>query len=75
MFRLIDQFQKKDNSIKIADQAWEIKAETIMDYLQTLPPHETHCAEMAVGAFYMALSDYQEIKKSPCKKSYRMTSR
>ncbi len=60
---------------KPLDQAWEIKPETITDYLETLPPHETHCAELAIGAFYLALSDYQEMRKHPWKKSYTRTNR
>ncbi|MBF0235184.1 MAG: iron-sulfur cluster assembly scaffold protein [Desulfamplus sp.] len=39
---------------KIAD-AWEITPEAVADYLKTLPAHETHCAELATGAFYLAL--------------------
>ncbi|MBT7698322.1 MAG: iron-sulfur cluster assembly scaffold protein, partial [Desulfobacterales bacterium] len=34
----------------------------VIDFLGTLPPHEHHCAELAVGAFYLALSNYEEIK-------------
>lgn len=48
---------------KPIDQAWEITHEHIIEYLETLPSHETHCAELAVGAFYRALSDYSEEKK------------
>lgn len=41
---------------KAVDAAWEITPETVVKYLQTLPAHETHCAELAVGAFYLALA-------------------
>jgi len=39
------------------DEAWEITPEDIVEYLETLPEDETHCAELAVGAFFLALSD------------------
>ena len=39
------------------EKAWEIKHEDIIDYLKTLPEPEHHCAELSVGAFYLALKD------------------
>ncbi|MCK5100252.1 MAG: iron-sulfur cluster assembly scaffold protein [Desulfobacteraceae bacterium] len=39
------------------EKAWEIKHEDIIDYLETLPEPEHHCAELSVGAFYLALKD------------------
>lgn len=39
------------------DAAWKISPEEVVAYLETLPQHELHCAELAVGAFYMALAD------------------
>lgn len=42
---------------KTIDEAWNITPEVIVDYLESLPDNETHCAELAVGAFYLALSD------------------
>jgi len=56
---------------KQIDEAWEITWEQIRDYLGTLPSEEIHCAELAVGAFYLALTDFQENKKFPWKKLYR----
>ena len=47
------------------DEAWEISPQNVIDYLETLPADHTHCAELAVGAFYLALSDYQ--KKQGCR--------
>lgn len=44
---------------KTIDRAWEITAEDVVTFLETLPAHDTHCAELAVGAFYLALSDYR----------------
>ncbi|MDY6791588.1 MAG: iron-sulfur cluster assembly scaffold protein [Thermodesulfobacteriota bacterium] len=55
---------------KHIDQAWEISPETVIDYLGTLPAEKTHCAEVAVGAFYLALANLRELKRSPWKKHY-----
>ncbi len=44
---------------KTPEEAWKISAEQISDYLQTLPSDHAHCAELAAGAFYLALADYQ----------------
>ena len=42
---------------KTIDQAWEINPEQIATFLQTLPQNHYHCAELAVGALYLALKD------------------
>eukprot|EP00767_Chilomastix_cuspidata_P008095 gnl/Chilomastix_cuspidata/9126.p2 GENE.gnl/Chilomastix_cuspidata/9126~~gnl/Chilomastix_cuspidata/9126.p2 ORF type:complete len:145 (-),score=5.45 gnl/Chilomastix_cuspidata/9126:527-961(-) len=42
---------------KTIDQAWEITPETVASFLETLPEDEIHCAELAVGSFYIALND------------------
>jgi nitrogen fixation NifU-like protein len=52
------------------EDAWEITAEDVISYLETLPPQNTHCAELAVGALYLALANYQELKRHPWKKLY-----
>ena len=52
------------------DNAWGITPEKVIDYLQTLPPDHAHCAELAVGALYLALSRYQEFNRQPWKKGY-----
>ncbi|HGY11635.1 MAG TPA: iron-sulfur cluster assembly scaffold protein [Desulfobacterales bacterium] len=56
---------------KNIDQAWEISPEEVIDYLGTMPPEETHCAEVAVGAFYLALANLRELARSPWKKPYQ----
>lgn len=56
---------------KQIDEAWEITPENVAEFLETLPEAEIHCAELAVGAFYLALTDFRELKKSPWKKAYR----
>lgn len=44
------------------DSAWKITDQTLIDFLETIPKKNYHCAELAVGAFYLALSDYQKKK-------------
>ena len=55
---------------KVAD-AWEITVENVVGFLETLPAPDLHCAELAVGAFYRALANYQELRKAPWKKAYQ----
>ena len=50
--------------------AWGITPQNVIDYLETLMPENYHCAELAAGAFYLALSNYQENKRNPWKKLY-----
>ncbi len=47
---------------KTLSQAWAITVENVVDYLETLPSENIHCAELAVGAMYLALSDYTSRK-------------
>ena len=51
-------------------EAWEITPEKVIDFLETLPEENTHCAELAVGAFYLALVNFQEFKHAPWKRLY-----
>jgi len=44
---------------KTVEEAWKITEKQVAEYLQTLPSDHAHCAELAVGAFYLALADYQ----------------
>ena len=53
------------------DEAWEIRPETVIASLQTLPPDHYHCAELVVGTFYRSLADYNELQSRPWKKAYR----
>jgi nitrogen fixation NifU-like protein len=53
------------------DEAWDITPEDIIAYLETLPPANTHCAELAAGALYLALVNYKELKRQPWKKLYQ----
>ena len=45
---------------KTIAEAWELTPEDVINYLETMPSDHTHCAELAVGAFYRALSDFRE---------------
>ena len=53
----------------LVENAWNITDEMIKEFLQTLPEDHYHCAELCVGAFYLALTDYQKkkAKKEICK--------
>jgi nitrogen fixation NifU-like protein len=52
---------------KSLEEAWEISAEDVIKYLETLPAENIHCAELAVGAFYLALANYKDLKRNPYK--------
>lgn len=55
---------------KKIDEAWKITPDDVVAYLETLPSENYHCAELAVGAFYLALSDLQQLQRDPWKKLY-----
>ncbi len=42
---------------KTIDEAWQILPEQVISYLKTLPDDHDHCAQLAVGALYLALAD------------------
>jgi len=52
---------------KSLEAAWDISTEDVIKYLETLPAENIHCAELAVGAFYLALANYKDIKRNPYK--------
>lgn len=52
------------------NDGWKLTPENVADYLETLPPDHFHCAELAVGAFYKALTDYSKRKKEEWKNVY-----
>ena len=56
---------------KTLDDAWEISVDQVVDYLQSLPEGHIHCAELAVGAFYLALADSRKLRRTPWKKAFR----
>ena len=53
------------------EAAWAISPEEVATYLETLPQDHFHCAELAVGALYLALADVREKDRAPWKKMYR----
>ena len=56
---------------KVLEDAWKIKTEDVIEYLQTLPEDSFHCAELAVGALYLALTNARVNKRDSWKKLYR----
>ncbi len=40
--------------------SWQLTPENIIEYLEGLPADHYHCAELAVGALYKALTNYNE---------------
>ena len=53
---------------KTVKEAWEITPDDVIEFLQTLPKENYHCAELAVGAFYMAIANWQERQRNSWKK-------
>ena len=53
---------------KSVEEAWSISPEQIAEYLATLPRDHFHCAELAAGAFYLALADYQKSVGFPARR-------
>jgi nitrogen fixation NifU-like protein len=49
---------------KTINEGWEISPDNVIDFLETLPKESYHCAELAVGAFYAALANYQELHRN-----------
>ena len=56
---------------KTITDAWAITPDDIVKHLGTLPSEKIHCAELAAGAFYLALSNYKKFQRTPWKKIYR----
>jgi nitrogen fixation NifU-like protein len=54
---------------RLAD-GWELTPEKVAEFLQTLPPDHFHCAELAIGALYLALADASRLNRSSWKKAY-----
>lgn len=55
---------------KTVGEAWEVTVEDIIGFLETLPAENHHCAELSVGAFYLALASCREREREPWKKLY-----
>jgi nitrogen fixation protein NifU and related proteins len=53
---------------KTIEEAWDISPEDVNNFLETLPGDHFHCAELAVGALYLALADLaRKIRHAPYK--------
>jgi nitrogen fixation protein NifU and related proteins len=55
---------------KTVQAAWGTTIEHVKQDVNPLPPESEHCAELAVGALYLALSDYRQKQRAPWKKLY-----
>ena len=53
------------------EEAWQVRPEDVAAFLESLPQDHFHCAELAVGALYLALADCQRKQKNPWQKAYR----
>ena len=47
---------------KTAEQSWNITPQDLIGFLKTLPQDHYHCAELAVGTFYLALAHWSARK-------------
>ena len=56
---------------KPARDAWTITPNQVMDFLETLPQKEYHCAELAVQTLRLALTDLNQTLRQPWVKFYR----
>lgn len=56
---------------KPMDAGWALDPEDVAAYLESLPEDHFHCAELALGALYLALADARDKQKSPWKKLYK----
>lgn len=52
-------------------EAWTVNPQHLVDFLETLPEKERHCAELAVKALKAALFDLKETERQPWIKFYR----
>ncbi len=55
---------------KPVQYAWSVTPEAIASELETLAAEHFHCAELAAGALYKALTRYRTLSRDPWKKSY-----
>ena len=58
---------------KTIEAAWNIAPEEVIEFLETLPKESYHCAELAVGAFYLALANCQELNRNSWMKPYQQS--
>lgn len=53
------------------ERAWKIKPEHVIAAIPDLPTDHYHCAELAAGALYRALTDLRNHMQKPWAKLYR----
>lgn len=41
-------------------EGWSITPQQVIEFLGTLPDDHHHCAELAVGTYYLTLADYEK---------------
>lgn len=51
--------------------AGDLGADDVIGFLETLPSHERHCADLAADALQLALMDARETSREPWKRLYR----
>lgn len=56
---------------KPTSEAWTVTPRHLVDFLQTLPEKEIHCAELAIKTLRIALLDLKETERQPWIKCYR----
>jgi nitrogen fixation NifU-like protein len=59
---------------KNVNEAWKITPDDVIEYLKTLQPENYHCAELVVGALYLALTNYQNHQRDSWKKPYQKSN-
>ena len=57
---------------KTIEEAWQITPEDVIGFLETLPMGNYHCAELAVGALYLALTNCRQLQRNSWKKPYQI---
>jgi nitrogen fixation NifU-like protein len=55
---------------KTLQEGLALSPESVVNYLETLPPEETHCAEQAIQVLHLAIADARENERQPWKKFY-----
>lgn len=43
---------------RLVSDCWDLMPDDVIAFLESLPEDHHHCAELAVGTFYLALNDY-----------------
>jgi len=56
---------------RTCEEGWEITPENVIEFLETLAKENYHCAELTVGALYMALANYRELQRRSWKQLYQ----